>query len=209
MRAMRDRKVTPVFSLEEFFRSSLSQAMARQGLSADDHTAYYVVNLLTLFARAEVLYDGSDEGRTLKPLALFLAEAMDAPTAEERNFALQRIGDISLFVAGFFGESLARRHVDVDYYVRMGGFAYGSLSDAMRGSVRGLVYRAVFAELASKFQDFVDVLTDVRDEARGSDDVDVLRLYELWLKTGSKRAARSLRRLGIEPNHALDPKSRH
>ena len=76
-----------------------------------------------------------------------------------------RIGDISLFVAGFFGESLARRQVDVDYYVRMGGFAYGSLSDAVRRSVRGRVYTAVFAELAAKFQDFVDVLTEIREIA--------------------------------------------
>ena len=209
MPAMRETKVKPVWSLEEFFRSSLSSAMDRQGLSADDHTAYYVVNLLTLFARSEVLYDGSPEGPTLKPLALFLAEAMEARTAEERNFALQRIGDISLFVAGFFGEGLGRRQVDVDYYVRMGGSAYGSLSERVRGSVRGQVYRAVFAELASKFQDFVDVLTEVRDEARGSDDVDILRLYEVWLKTGSKRAERTLRRLGIESNQALDVMSRH
>ncbi|MFO7285784.1 MAG: hypothetical protein LOD94_00715 [Gammaproteobacteria bacterium] len=209
MPAMRETKVKPVWSLEEFFRNSVSSAMARQGLSADDHTAYYVVNLLTLFARSEVLYDGSPEGRWLKPLALFLAEATEAPTEDERNFALQRIGDISLFIAGFFGEALARRQVDVDYYVRMGGSAYGSLSERVRGSMRGRIYTAVFAELASKFQDFVDVLTEVRDEARGNDDIDILRLYEVWLKTGSKRAERTLRRLGIEPNHALDAMSRH
>lgn len=209
MPAMRETKVKPVWSLEEFFRNSVSSAMARQGLSADDHTAYYVVNLLTLFARSEVLYDGSPEGRWLKPLALFLAEATEAPTEDERNFALQRIGDISLFIAGFFGEALARRQVDVDYYVRMGGSAYGSLSERVRGSMRGRIYTAVFAELASKFQDFVDVLTEVRDEARGNDDIDILRLYDVWLKTGSKRAERTLRRLGIEPNRTLDSMRRH
>ncbi len=209
METTRDTKVKPVASLEEFFRSSVSSAMSRQGLSADDHTAYYVVNLLTLFARSEVLYEGSEETRTLKPLALILAEAAEARTAEERNFALQRIGDISLFIAGFFGESLARRQVDVDYYVRMGGSAYSSLSERVRGSVRGQIFTAVFAELASKFQDFVDVLTEVRDEARGNDDIDILRLYDVWLKTGSKRAERTLRRLGIEPNRTLDSMRRH
>jgi len=209
METTRNTRVKPVVSLEEFFRNSVANAMHRQGISADDHTAYYVVNLLTLYARSEVLHEGSEEGRTLKPLALILAEAMDARTPEERNFALQRIGDISLFIAGFFGESLARRQVDVDYYVRMGGSAYGSLSEYIRGSVRGQVFTAVFAELASKFQDFVDVLNEVRDEARGSDDVDILRLYDIWLKTRSKRAERILRRLGIEPNQALDGMIRH
>jgi len=209
MRTRHHTRVTPVKSLQEFFRNSVCSAMDRQGVDADDHTAYYVVNLLTLFARSEVLYEGSGESRTLKPLALILAEALEAQSVEERNFALQRIGDISLFVAGFFGESLSRRHVDIDYYVRMGGSAYGSLSENVRGSVRGQAFTPVFAELASKFQDFVDVLTEVRDEARGNDDVDVLRLYEVWLKTGSKRAERVLRRLGIEPNQALDAMSRH
>src|SRR5690606_12089580 len=84
MRTRSDAKVRPVWSLEEFFRNSVSSALDRQGLSVDDHTAYYVVNLLTLFARSEVLYEGAGEGRSLKPLALILAEAMDARTPEER-----------------------------------------------------------------------------------------------------------------------------
>jgi hypothetical protein len=200
-------RVRAVRSLQEFFKESVSSAMDKQGVDADDHTAYYVVNLLTLFARSEVFYE--DGGQPLKPLALMLAEAVDASSAEERNFALQRVGDISLFVAGFFGESLAEKQVDVDYYVSMGGSAYSSLSEYIRGSARGRAYTAVFAELGAKFQDFVDVLTEVRDEARGNDVVDVLRLYEVWLKTGSVRAARMLRRLGIEPNQALDGTTRH
>ncbi|HEX7081120.1 MAG TPA: hypothetical protein VF329_08915 [Gammaproteobacteria bacterium] len=209
MRTMHDTRVRPVRSLTEFFRNSVSSAMDRQGVDADDLTAYYVVNLLTLFARSEVLYEGTAESRMLRPLALILAKAAEAPTVEERNFELQRLGDIALFVAGFFGESLARRQVDVDYYVRMGGSAYSSLSESVRGSVRGQAYASVFAELASKFQDFVDVLSEVRDEARGNDDVDVLRLYEVWLRTGSKRAERLLRRIGIEPDRALNITSRH
>jgi hypothetical protein len=200
-------RVEAVASLKEFFRESVSSAMGKQGLDADDHTAYYVVNLLTLFARSEALYEG--EGRPLRPLALMLADAVDASSPEERNFVLQRVGDISLFVAGFFGESLADKQVDIDYYVTMGGSAYSSLSQFIRGSVRGQAYTAVFAELGAKFQDFVDVLTEVRDEARGNDVIDVLRLYEVWLKTGSPRAARMLRRLGIEPNQALDGMTRH
>jgi hypothetical protein len=36
--------------------------------------------------------------------------------------------------------------------------------------------------------------------AGASRDKDILRLYELWLTTGSQRAARLLRLLGIEPS---------
>lgn len=206
MQATRPERVRPVASLEEFFKDSVESAMARQGLRANDHTAYYVVNLLTLFARSEALFE-NDGG--LKPLAILLAEAAEAEDLRQRNHTLRRIGDVSLFMAGFFGEAMARKPVDIDYYVRMGGLAYGSLSEKLGTTARGDIFRDVFAELAVKFQRFVDVLADVRDEASSTKDVDVLRLYEIWLRTGSARAQRILRSLGIEPNTALDAETRH
>ena len=199
-------RVRPVASLQEFFRDSVDQAMRRQGLSAEDHTAYYVVNLLTLFARSDALYEETQAGLGLKPLALMLAEAAETADPQERVFVLQRVGDVSLFIAGFFSDSLSSHVVDVDYYVHMGGGAYGSLSQQLRGTPRGQAFGPVFAELADKFNRFVDVLNDVRAVAQSDDDQDVLRLYELWLRTGSKRAERLLRELGLEPNSNVDTK---
>jgi hypothetical protein len=67
----------------------------------------------------------------------------------------------------------------------------------------------VFAELAAKFRDFVDVLAEIRDTGKAAGDLDILRLYEVWLRTGSGRAARLLRRTGIEPNSSLNATTRH
>lgn len=209
MLASRVHRVRPVASLQEFFRDSVDQAMHRQGLRADDHTAYYVVNLLTLFARSDALYEETQAGLGLKPLALMLAEAAETFNSQERVFVLQRVGDVSLFLAGFFSESLAKRLVDVDYYIHMGGGAYDSLSVQVRGTPRGQAFGPVFSELARNFKCFVDVLNDVRNQARVIDDQDILRLYETWLRTGSKHAERLLRRLGIEPNNNVDTRSRH
>jgi len=203
LRGRDNDRVQPVASLQEFFKDSVETALRKQGVAADDHTAFYLVNLLTLFTRVDSRVDGD------KPLALMLADAAEAGDAHERNFVLQRIGDTSLFVAGFFSESFARKLVDVDYYIDIGGAAYGSLSASVRGTMRGRAFGEVFAELARKFRDFVDVLTEVRDAAKGSADTDVLRLYEVWLKTRSERAARLLRSRGIEPNQALDVDTRH
>jgi hypothetical protein len=138
-----------------------------------------------------------------------LAEAAAAPDAQARNLVLQRVGDTSLFVAGFFQDAFARKLVDVDYYIDIGGAAYGSLSDSVRGTIRGRAFGVVFAELAAKFREFVDVLAEIRDSARAADDCDVLRLYEIWLKTGSLRAARVLRSFGIQPSSSLDATTRH
>jgi len=204
-----DSELMQVRNLREFFRDSIGTAMKSNRLTADHHTAHYVVNLLTLFARAEAFHDPADGVDGRKPLALMLADALDAPTPEQRCFRLQRLGDISLFIAGFFAYDLQHSVVDMDYYVSMGGGAYYSLSMETRGTVRGRAFGTVFAELGEKFQHFVDVLNDVRDQASTSSDVDVLRLYELWLKTGSKRAARLLRQQGIYPLGATGVVSQH
>jgi len=197
-RARHDR-VMAVHNLRDYFRTSIDDVIARQGVKLDPHATCYVVNLMTLYSRSEELYEDDGDTYGVKPLALMLADAADAPSAEKRNQSLQRIGDVALFIAGFFIESLARKAVDVDYYVHMGGSAYGSLSDEIRGSVRGDAFAPVYRELAVKFQLLVDVLNEVKDGARGESDVDIVRNYELWRKTGSRRAGQLLREQGVIP----------
>jgi hypothetical protein len=192
-------RVVPVHNLRDYFRESVDSAIGKQSVAVDPHAAHYVVNLLTLFSRSEDLYEEQGDVYGLRPLALLLADAADAPSAAERNFSLQRIGDVALFIAGFFADSLAHRLVDIDYYIHMGGNAYASLSDEMRGTARGRALCDVYRELALKFQVVVDVLNEVRDEARESSDLDVLRTYEIWLRTGSRRAAALLRQNGVVP----------
>lgn len=197
-RSSNDR-VVQVPNLEDYFRTSIDGVLSRQGVAVDPHAAHYVVNLLTLFSRSEELYEDDGETYGLRPLALMLADATDARSAAERNHSLQRIGDVALFISGFFADSLADKPVDIDYYINMGGNAYGSLSDEVRGTFRGNAFASIYRELAVKFQILVDVLNEVRDEARQESDVDLLRTYEIWLKTGSRRASKLLRQNGVVP----------
>lgn len=190
--------VLPVTSLTEYFRDSLNAALCKQRLSVDDHTRHYVVNVLTLFARSESLFERSAEGCRLKPLVVMLSEALAAPTLAERQRGLQRLGDVSLFIAGFFARSFARKLVDIDYHISMGAQAYSTLADTDR-SRRGAVLGRVFAELAGKFQPLVDALNEISESSYNHSNADVLRLYELWIRTGSRRSWRLLRGLGVLP----------
>ena len=188
--------VLAVASLTEYFRDALQGALAHQHLSVEDQTEQYVVNMLTLFARAEHLYEGVPAGSRMPPLVNLFASAAEAVTAAERERALQRLGDISLFIAGFFAHGFARRLVDIDYHIAMGGRAYGTLADALaRGPRR--VLAAVYGELAAKFQPLVDALGEISDAAKTYTQKDVLRLYEIWLRTGSARARGLLAQLGV------------
>lgn len=196
-------RVVPVANLREYFHDALQGALERQHLAVEDQTEHYVVNLLTLFSRADALYEqadprATDHGTRMKPLVVMLTEALEAPTPSDRNRGLQRLGDVSLFVAGFFAQSFARKLIDIDYHIAMGGRAYSALADAL-ARTRSRVLGQVFAELSEKFQPMVDALNDISETSYQHSDKDILRLYEVWLKTGSKRSFDILKRLGVDP----------
>ena len=179
---------------EAYFKELVDAALQRQRLQASELTSFYVVNLLTTFVHADNGLSGRVDG---EPLALQLARAMEAAGATRRD-ALRSVGDISLFVAGFFSDSLNRKLVDVDYYVKLGGRAYESLSHFERET-----FAPAFAELAGSFLAFVDVLNDVSERCTVTTNANVLRLYEKWLRTGSRRDGQRLVERGIVPNASI------
>lgn len=196
-------------SIREYFHDSVTDAVKNQQIQARAETIYYLVNLLTLFSRSDQLFEYTENGIDLKPLALLYADAVEESSALERTRLLQKLGDTALFIAGMFTESLNRKLIDVDYYIAMGGNAYSSVSETMRCAYRSESAQQLFDELTEKFTDFVDVLGEVSERAHLSSNVDVLRMYELWIRTGSKRAEARLRRLGIAPVTASKPDYRH
>lgn len=197
MRQTAGGSIVAVNNLTEFFRDQFRNVTSTQRVEVDDHTEHYVVNLLTGFARSERLEPSPPKDRGPQALAQLLAAAFEADTAAERDLALQKLGDISLFMAGFFSRHFARRTVDIDYHIAMGGRAYSSLAQSLERGPRHALAE-VFAELAEKFQPLVDVLGEISDAAHVYTQADILRLYEIWLKTGSTRARRLLQGLGID-----------
>lgn len=196
-------------SVQEYFHDSVSCALRNQQLHAEQATIDYLVDLLTYFIRAEELLERTPEGVALQPLASLYAKALETNSLDHRHKFLRRLGDVALFIAGVFSDSLKRKAVDVDYYVAMGSNAYGYLSDCFRGTVREIALSKIFEELSVRFQEFMDVLAEVSERAHLTSDSDIMRLYELWLRTGSKRAAQRLRRLGIQPTAGFASQLRH
>ncbi|MFN2446562.1 MAG: hypothetical protein ABR606_13385 [Vicinamibacterales bacterium] len=176
----------------EFFREQVGSACERQGLHARPTTEYYVVSLLAAFA--DVSANGPGEAMTSnEPLGLKLLRAMESGGADMRT-NLRRVGDVSLFISGFFSDSLRRSLVDIDYYVSIGGYAYGSL-----GREAGDPMAETFEELSAKFVSFVDVLAEVSERSALTRNSDLLRLYDRWVKTGSKRNGDLLAERGLVP----------
>jgi len=196
-------------NLNGYFQSAVASAVDNQQLEAEDSTIYYLVQILSHFARVENLFNQSDDGMVLQPLAKRLAEAQQAESTQERTRALRGLGDFSLFFAGFFAGYFSRRLVDVDYYIGMGGSAYATLYNEGAYRNQGLIFADIFRELSEKFAEFVDIIAEVGENRDQFSSADILRLYEIWLKTGSHRAAKKLQALGIHPVPASESERSH
>jgi hypothetical protein len=183
-------------SVVDYFKELVEGALQHQRLAANELTAFYLVQLLAGFLRRSA-ERGDDDG----PLALQLAQALERGGREQRA-GLRQIGDASLFMSGFFSDSFRRKIVDVDYYVAIGGFAYHALSRSDNDMLS-----PVFAELADKFVGFVDVLNEVSERSSCTSNTDLLRLYERWVKTRSRRTGQLLVECGVVPNASI-PASR-
>jgi hypothetical protein len=192
------RPVLSEQSTTEYFKELVEEALVDRRVDAGDLTEYYLVNLLCQYARPELKPSADDAEQ---PLAIRLGRALDTGGQEQRA-RLRNLGDFSLFMSGFFSDSFRRKAVDIDYYKSMGEYAYGSLSRSEHDA-----FAEVFGELARKFVGFMDVLAHVSDRTTaGTTEVDVLRLYEKWLRTGSARDGQRLIDRGLVPNQSIGPR---
>ena len=178
----------------EYFKELVDSALVRQRIQAGDLTAYYLVNLLCQFVRPDARGPNDLDA---EPLAIRLTRALQTGGSEQRA-RLRSLGDFSLFMSGFFSDSLGRRTIDVDYYVSMGEYAYGSLSRRDEDA-----FAEVFGELARKFVGYMDVLADISERTALTSSADLLRLYEKWLRTGSSRDGKKLIDRGIVPSGSI------
>ena len=188
-----------VRNLTEFFRDSLRAALSKQHAGVEDHTEHYVVNMLTMFSRSEALFEATPQGPRLMPLALMLA---DAAQAETPSNARASCSASAMSRSSWQAFSPRVSSASSSTSITTSRWVAALTARWPKPVVRARAGRAlgvVFAELARKFQRLVDALNEVSEMAHQHDHRDVLRQYEIWLKTGSPRAHGILRSLGVEP----------
>ena len=174
----------------EHFNDLVTEALHHQGVETNEFARFYLATLLVNFIEA---------GRfSSEPLARKYLEALNSGRAE-KTWRFKQLGDLALFTSGFFSDSFSRKIIDVDYYILMGVASYGFLASIHGEDPRTDDNPPLYSELAGKFNLFVDVLNEVSERTRLTSPTNVLRLYERWLRTGSPRAERMLREMGIDP----------
>ncbi|HAG91398.1 MAG TPA: hypothetical protein DCL41_05975 [Bdellovibrionales bacterium] len=182
-------------SSKEYFSEELESALKHFGFDPHPLSKTYLVDLLERFMLPENLYEVDQETGKYKrdTLAEMYLRAQNENSSRVRMDLFRRLGDTSLYISGFFGDSLNRKIVDIDYYVDMGGVAYGSVAREVQDSSMAEVYGC----FSTRFVEFVDVLTFISQKSQVQTDQDLLRLYDRYLATGSKLAEDQLLEKGV------------
>ena len=185
------QKTEFVASAEEFFTEMVETAFEDRKVEAKPLTRQYITQLLQFYLVTENLFEEVTE-RT-QTMAEKLLNAFNSSEPRQRAESLKRVGDTALYVSGFFGDSFKRKIIDIDYYVEIGGSAYGSLASTDNSNI----YSPVFRDLSARFPEYVDVLTYMSQQSQLQSNNDLLRLYDRYVKTGSKLAEEQLEAEGM------------
>ncbi len=170
----------------QYFTEMVDAGFEKRNLKVPDPAKIYLISLLEYYLDARNLFTYPDT------LAETFLLASSSPYSERIDL-LKKLGDKSLYVSGFFGDSLNRKVIDIDYYAGMGGAAYHALSESVREESLSKTYK-IFAD---NFLDFVEVLSFISAQSTVTSDQGLLRLYDRYLKTGSESAREKLLELGV------------
>ncbi len=176
----------------EFFKGQVTRAIDHQHVDASDASTGYLIELLVSFICPDKLFERAAVHPD-RPLSEVFCIAVDSEGSRKVEL-LKFSGDVSLFISGVLPDSLRRKAVRVDDYMRIGGSAYATAARTCRSNDAALL----FAELALHFEELVEVLHEVSENCAIKDRPSLLRIYEKYVRTGHSRLARSLRRRGVQ-----------
>jgi hypothetical protein len=187
--------IVATISIQEFFKEAIDKALVHLAIQPNAATASYLVELLCNYAKIT-----GEEFE--QPLAPVLADARRS-SLEQSLGQLQRVGDQSLYMAGFFKDSLRKAELDLTYYVILGGTAYRKLSQVLQHHSSKTQLVIAFSELGTHFARFVDVISYVKNKGdppsqqEGISSSEIGALYEEWLQTKSESLEQRLREAGM------------
>ncbi|MCC6137493.1 MAG: hypothetical protein IT287_02595 [Bdellovibrionaceae bacterium] len=187
-----------IVNTRSYFFSSLQQALFARRIETLPAVEIYLVDVLEKFLLTDKLYDESNSSgkKTRETLAEMMLRA-SAATPRQRADLLRKLGDSALYISGFFGQSLQRKIVDIDYYINMGTTAYSSLAKEIDEDT----FSQAYTEISNRFTDFVDVFTLMSQGTRNpKNGPDLFRQMEVLSKTGSPLILEQLSEQGIFPD---------
>ena len=134
-------------SPDQHFAEVLKEAYVERRLKTDPHVDIYLIQLLKHYLSSNNLFKPFHEDSTERPpqtLAEMYLIGMNAPAPKNKEL-MKILADRALYMSGFFGDSLQKKLIDVDYYMEMGSAAYTNLSHWTKEDQVSSIYK-IFSE---------------------------------------------------------------
>ena len=187
-----------VLSCREYFTEVINEGMEKTKFYPSQMARFYLIEIMEQFLSAENLFkkkekkSENEETLSTGTLAEMLLIATNQKQGVRINL-LKKLGDTSLYISGFLGDSLKYKIIDVDYYADIGCIAYQRLSKTINDNS----FQELYMEFATEFIKFMDLLTFFSHKSKLQNNTDLLRLYDKYIKTGSRLAKEILETKGL------------
>jgi hypothetical protein len=182
-----------IFNADAYFQTVVDDAFKDRRIETRPQIKTYLVDILKHYLSVENLYDVEDgTGKKTRTTMAEMYLRANQLGARGRAESLKKVGDTSLYISGFFSDSFQRKVIDVDYYVDMGKMAFDSLAH----DVSEDTFAKLFQELSEQFLNLVDVLAVISQKARITDEENVLRMMDVYARTGSNLMGEALAEKG-------------
>lgn len=180
-------------NLKEYFYDGINRESKDLTPPLSEEALHYLAQLLIHFSQSKHLFQIENNTPSLPTLTLLYEEAYKAKTVFQRNTILRQLGDNSLFIGALFFERFAKKGINKDYFIGMGGGAYSSLGNLNYGESN------IFGELANSFPKLLQVVANVCAVELNYKAEEIFSLLERWQKSKDATLRKQLHSIGIIP----------
>lgn len=188
-------------SAHAFFHEKITDASKQLKIKLADDVEFYLVNLLTEFIDPNRLNQDFQPQTDIlaTPLVFLLKQTVEAPESK-RPIMYRRLGDASLYIAGYFQDYFNDKTFDINYFITMGASAYNQAAVLLKSNAKeGAHIPGTLEALSRNFLQMVDVVAQASDTAATPKATDILHIYDRWNRCGSERLRILLQEHGITP----------
>jgi hypothetical protein len=196
-------RLTIVPTAADYFRQEIENISLNQGLYLAPEIKNYLSALLVKFLNTPQLclkLPGEElicETKEHTPTQFWLE--IQALPLKQQYYALQILGDYSLFTSGFFNERIKKSLLDMDYYQALGGKAYYRAGE-IQENISAEKALNVFFSLSDSFKKVTDIFAELHDKTLLNNNDGLLKLFERWENSGSPHLERLLIQSGMMLN---------
>jgi len=161
---------------EESFKSYVTEEIDSINSSLSFELKNYLSELLYFYLFSERLFDHkTTSGISCESLLVNLYKKTSKADTQEKIYIFKKMGDLSLYISGFFRLAVEQRIVHISYYEDMGQSAYNYLATYYKERDN------VFSSLSKEFKTLSEVLFYIQQKSEDKSNKNYLNICS---KTG-------------------------